>query len=446
MTISTIPVVKQELNLASRRGFITNLEGSRKGFITNYPNVTQWGNRTAAEVTAREPLNIYVHIPFCAQQCSYCYYRVVTGANRAEMNRYADAICKELEMSVKLHNLQDRPIRSIYFGGGTPTMLQREQLERITQAVKDNFTHVEDAEFTIEGEPVSMTEKKAEAFRGLPIPVTRISMGVQSLDDNVVQHTQRKDTVEKVIKAIKIAMAVVPNVNIDLMSGLAGDTLPTWKNSVEKALETGVTSITVYKTEVYANSQYFRDLRKDAIRLPDDDEELAYFEYAIDAFEKHNYKPWSFFAYTKDGDYPHVHAPALWRGEDYLPLGTSAFGKIGDQLFQNSNDADGYVKTIESGQFAIHRGHTLTCQDKMVRAALLGMKLMRLDLTAFHKTFGYRMENLCAPVVNGLLENGFITHHQDGNVNELLMTRKGILHGDYVGKQLGRALQQLGES
>jgi oxygen-independent coproporphyrinogen-3 oxidase len=435
---------RKDLDLASRRGFITNLDGSRRGFITNYPNATQWSSLNEEDIQTREPLNIYVHIPFCAQQCSYCYYRVVTGAKRAEMNRYADALCKEMEMAAELHNLRDRPVRSIYFGGGTPTMLQREQLERITRGIKDNFNYVEGAEFTIEGEPVSMTQKQADTFRDLPIPVTRISMGVQSLDNEVVKHTQRKDTVDRVIKAIHIAQSVVPNINIDLMSGLAGDTMPTWKNSVHRALETGVASITVYKTEVYANSQYFRDLRKDKIRLPNDEEEFDYFEYAVNAFEQANYKPWSFFAYTKNGDYPHIHAPSLWRGEDYLPLGTSAFGKIGDQLFQNSNEPEKYMEAIESGHFAVNRGHKLTCQDKMVRAALLGMKLMTLDLDGFHKAFGYRLEKLCAPVVNELQEKGFITLDGSEKPSTLAMTRQGILHGDYVGKQLGRALQELG--
>lgn len=438
--MSSIIPLKSELDLASRRGFITNLEGSRRGFITNYPNGTQWSNLTESDVKTREPLNLYVHIPFCAQQCSYCYYRVVTGASKAEMDRYAEAICKELDMSIALYNLKDRPIRSIYFGGGTPTMLQRTQLVRITQHIKDSFSVTEGAEFTIEGEPVSMTQKKADIFANLPIPVTRISMGVQSLDDNVIQHTQRKDTAATVIRAIDFAQSVVPNVNIDLMSGLAGDTMPTWQNSVNKALETGVSSITVYKTEVYANSQYYRELRKDAIRLPNDEEEFEYMEYAMDSFEKANYKPWSFFAFTKNGDYPHIHAPSLWQGQDYLPLGTSAFGKIGDQLYQNTNNPDKYVELVEEGHSPVNRGHKLTSQDKMVRAALLGMKLMKLDLNLFEKAFGYRLEKLCAPIVDELQNAGFVTLSD----SEIVMTRKGMLHGDYVGKQLGRGLQELG--
>ncbi len=439
--------VKKELNLSSRRGYITNLEGSRRGFITNYPNVTQWKPLTDESFFPHKPLNIYVHIPFCAQQCSYCYYRVITGAKKAEMDRYTDAICKEMTMVAAHHHLNQRPIKSIYFGGGTPTLLQKVHLAKISQAIKDNFNVCDDVEFTVEGEPVTMTEKTAENLADLPLKVTRISMGVQSLDDEVVKNTQRKDTAKKVIKAIKRAQSVGAIVNIDLMSGLAGDSLPTWKSSVHKALETGVESITVYKTEVFANTQYYKDLRKDAIHLPNDEEEFGYMEYALGAFEKANYLPWSFFTFTKNGDYPHIHAPRLWSGEDYLPLGTSAFGKLGNQLFQNSNDPEKYMEVIESGNFAVTRGHTLTAKDEMVRTILLGMKLMKLDLDLYEKTFGFRLEKLCANVMNELIENDFISLSAaiipGGHPSEIVMTRKGLLHGDYIGKQLGRAIQNL---
>ena len=187
--MSTIIPIKKELDLSARRGFITNLEGSRKGFITNYPNVTQWKELSEETLHIQEPLSIYVHIPFCAQQCSYCYYRVITGASKAEIDRYTNALCKELELSAKHYHLHQRPIKSIYFGGGTPTMLQKVHMEQITQCIKDTFEDVSGAEFTIEGEPVSMTQKSADAIDGLPIPVTRISMGVQSLDDEVIKHT-----------------------------------------------------------------------------------------------------------------------------------------------------------------------------------------------------------------------------------------------------------------
>jgi oxygen-independent coproporphyrinogen-3 oxidase len=434
--------IQNALQMSARRGFITNLEGSRRGFITNYPNVTQWGQLKDSPIQAsQEPLNIYLHIPFCAQQCSYCYYRVITGASRSDMTRYVDVLRKEMKMASERYNLRDRPIKSIYFGGGTPTMLQEVHLQAISDGLREFFPNIDaDTELTIEGEPVTMTKKKAAAFANLSIPLTRISMGVQSLDDDVIKHTQRKDKADRVIESIRYAQEVGAHVNIDLMSGLAGDTFETWKNSVDKALETGVESITVYKTEVYANSQYFRELRKDAIRLPDDEEELQYMDYALDAFEKANYKPWSVNTFTKNGDYPHIHSPRLWKGEDYLPLGTSAFGKIGDQLFQNTNDPEKYMEAIESGKFPIHRGHTLSYKDKMVRAALLGMKLMKMDLDTYENNFGFRLEKLCASTIEELVAEGFITLTDTA----IISTRKGILHADYIGKQLGRALQNIG--
>ncbi len=444
--MSTIIPIKQELGLSTSRGLLTSAEANRPGFVTNYPNVAQWREFSAADMYQPEPLNIYVHIPFCAQQCSYCYYRVVTGASKSDLDRYTDAICKEMELSAKHNRLHERPIRSIYFGGGTPTMLQRVHLQQIAQCIKDTFANIQGAEFSIEAEPVSMTQKAADSMADLPVPVTRISMGVQSLDDNVIKHTQRKDTAAKVIRAINIAQSLNVTVNIDLMSGLAGDTLPTWQNSVQKALATGVESITVYKTEVFANTQYYRDLRKDAIRLPNNTEEMEYMEYALDAFDKADYKPWSFFAFTKNGAHTHVHTPSVWSGQDNLPLGASAFGKIGDYLFQNTNDPEKYMQTIESGDLAFSRGQKLSCKDKMVRAAVLGMKVMRLDLDLFATNFGYRLEKLCAPMIAELLDNDFISLTKtttDSAPSELKMTRKGLLHADYVGKQLGQALQAI---
>jgi len=438
-----LPVTK-ELERASRRGFITNLEGGRRGFVTNYPNVSQWRLLRQDEVVHPRPLHLYVHIPFCAQQCSYCYYRVITGAGKSEMERYTGALCKEIGLAVDRYGLGNRPVQTIYFGGGTPTILPSGELQRITGCIRDHFAVAPGAEFTIEGEPVTMTAKKTDAFADLPIPVSRISMGAQSFDDGVVRTNGRKDTAERVLAAIAIARDTGAVVNIDLMSGLAGDTPESWRRTIDEALGTGVESITVYKTEVYANSEYYKQLRRNAVDLPDDDEEIAAMDYALDAFERADYSPWCFFTFTRNGAFPHRHAARVWQGEDCLPIGTSAFGKLGDQLFQNTNDPEKYMRTVEANALAVNRGHRLSAKDKMIRAALLGMKLMRLDLDGFAMDFGFRLERLCAPVFDALQSDGFVTLDDPDRPRVLAMTRRGVLHGDYVGKQLGRALQRLG--
>nr|VFJ48048.1 MAG: oxygen-independent coproporphyrinogen-3 oxidase [Candidatus Kentron sp. FW]VFJ51833.1 MAG: oxygen-independent coproporphyrinogen-3 oxidase [Candidatus Kentron sp. FW] len=420
----------------SRRGFITNLASSRKGFVTNYPNFQHWRKTTAEEIFAAKPLNIYVHIPFCAQQCAYCYYRTITGSRKSEIDRYVDALCREIDLATRRFHLGERPVISVYFGGGTPTLISGENLSKITETLHRNLNIADDCEFTVEGEPVTLIQKKADTLKELG--VNRISLGVQSLCDDVIKLSNRQDTEKKVLRAIQIAKNTGAIVNIDLMSGLAGETSETWAYTIARVLETDVESITVYKTELYANTQYFKDARNNKLELPSDEQELEFMRYALEQFEPARYLPWCFFTFTKEGRYEHIHAPSIWRGEDYFPFGTSAFGRLGDWLFQNTNEVEKYVSLVEADESPIHRGHCMTSMDKMVRDVVLGMKLINLDLKQFREKYGFSLDSFCASTIAELESDGFLSRSED----EIRLTSKGILHGDYVGKSLGKSLME----
>lgn len=431
------PTDKEAAFQTTRRGYLTELKPARRGFITNYPNFQHWKKSTGEDVLSPFPLNIYVHIPFCAQQCSYCYYKTIQGSRKSEVDQYVDTLCREIELATRHFHLDERPVRSIYFGGGTPTLLSEANITQIAECLRKHLTIDADAEFTVEAEPVTLTQKKADVLRELK--VNRVSLGVQSLCDDIIKLSNRKDTEEKVIKAIAMAQSTGASVNIDLMSGLAGETPETWAYSVRKALESNVESITVYKTELYANTEYFKEIRNDKLVLPSDEQELEFMQYAMDQFAAANYLPWSFFTFTRDGKYEHVHAPSIWKGEDYFPFGTSAFGRVGQWLFQNTNDIPKYFAQIEANKLAITRGHKLTSLDLMVRDLVLGMKLMRYNIDLFEERFGFRLEKMCAPVIGQLVDEGYVTIEN----NEIALTQKGILHGDYAGKSLGQYLLKL---
>ena len=424
---------KIDANLeTTRRGYLTHLTPARRGFITNYPNFQHWKKTSEEGILAQPPLNIYVHIPFCAQQCSYCYYKTIQNSRKSEVDQYVETLCKEIELATRRFHLDERVVNSVYFGGGTPSLLSGENLKRIVECLRSHLTIPAEAEFTVEAEPVTLTAKTADALRELK--VNRISLGVQSLCDDIIKLSNRKDTEAKVLKAIEIAQSVGAAVNIDLMSGLAGETFKTWEYSVQKALASKVESITVYKTELYANTEYFQEIRKDNLVLPSDEQELEFMQYALDEFAKANYLPWSFFTFTRDGKYAHEHAPSIWRGGDYYPFGTSAFGRVGDWLFQNTSDMAKYSQKIAEGELAINRGHQLTAQDLMVRELVLGMKLMRLDMAVFEDKFGFQVEKLCASALDELVKDDFISVE-----NQIIsLTGKGMLHGDYAGKRLGQ--------
>lgn len=412
---------------------------ARKGFITNYPNFMQWKRLGAQDMENRKPLNLYLHTPYCIQRCSYCYYKTINlrgQEKQKRMGHYVDALCRELELASELYHLKDRPVLSIYFGGGTPSLLPSEQLLQINETLRKNF-HINGAEYTVEGEPVTLTEEKLDTI--LQMGANRMSMGVQSFDTDIIQSSHRLDDEKKVLRAIELARSTPLALNIDLMSGLAGETDKTWAHSVSRAIESGVESITVYKTELYTNTEYYRGIKNKTLELPTDDEELRYMRYAMEQLEEADYLPWSFYTFTKRGENVHLHSPSVFRGDDIYAFGTSAFGRLGDYLFQNTNDEDKYIQMLSEDQLPVQRGHRLTMLDNMIRDVVLSMKLVRFSLHDFAEKYGVKLELLCAETVRELVEDGFITMSDDS----LHLTKKGILYGDYAGKSLARSLMAM---
>lgn len=409
---------------------------ARKGFVTNYPNFPHWKRMDAEEMAERRPLNIYLHTPFCIQRCSYCYYKTINlrGTEKYErMERYVNTLCREIELGAQLYNLKKRPVISIYFGGGTPSLLYEDQIERIGRTLYDNFT-IADAEFTMEAEPVTITKAKAETM--LSLKVNRMSMGVQSFDDEIIKASHRLDDEKKALRAIDLVKSTGVALNIDLMSGLAGETWDKWQHSVQRAIETGVDSVTVYKTELYSNTEYYKNIKNQTLVLPSDDEELRYMDYAMQQLQQADYVPWSFYNYTKRGGHVHIHAPSIFRGDDCAAFGVSAFGRQGDWLYQNTNDEEKYIQQVEAGELPVQRGYGLTSLDNIIRDVVLGMKLACFDLRWFQQKHGFKLESLCAQTLQELQADGFITVGAD----DIRLTAKGMLYGDYAGKSLTRSL------
>lgn len=412
---------------------------SRTGFVTNYPNFLHWKRLGAEQMLDTKPLNIYVHAPFCIQRCSYCYYKTINlrGTEKSKrIDSYVEALCREIEMASTYYNLTKRPVSSVYFGGGTPSLLSEAQLQRVIEALRKNLT-LDDSEFTVEAEPVTLTQGKADTLRKMG--VNRISMGVQSFDDNIIKQSNRLDDEKKVLKAVEIAKTIGAAINIDLMSGLAGETTKTWEHSVERAIATEVESITVYKTELYANTPYYQALREERLELPDEDRELKFMQYAMDQLGDAGYKSWSFFTFTKESHHQHAYATNTFLGEDVYAFGVSAFGRLGNYLFQNTNDEPKYIELAKQGQLPVARGHQLTTLDEMIRYVVLAMKLIHFDLRVFQEKYGFKLETLCASTLEQLETEDYITLSTDA----ITLTTKGILHGDYVGKSLVKCLLKM---
>ncbi|VEN73207.1 Oxygen-independent coproporphyrinogen III oxidase [Candidatus Desulfarcum epimagneticum] len=412
---------------------------SRKGFVTNYPHFRKWKKAPPPEMSGTGPVHIYLHIPFCIQRCAYCYYSAVPlkeAGGAKELGEYVDALRREIKTASRRFHLRERPVASIYFGGGTPTVMNEGHFSRIIDALHENLD-IQDPEFTVEAEPVTLARKKADFLKS--VGVNRISLGVQSFCDDIIQLCGRLDTAEKALRAVEIASQTGAVVNIDLLSGLAGETMNSWSHTLEQALLTGAESVTVYKMELHANTAYYRKIRAGAIQIPSDDEELEFMRHALGRFEEKNYLPWSFFTFTQNGRHENIYASGIWRGEDCHAFGVSGFGGMGEWLFQNTSDRKKYLALAGAGEIPIQRGHRMTGKDRMIRDVLLCMKLTRLDMRNFEDRHGLSLESLCPKALEELEDEGFIRLEN----SHIEMTRKGILYGDHTGKRLAAPLMEL---
>ena len=417
---------------------LKRLEPKRLPLNPNYPPFRQWKRSAIEEMLTEKPLNIYVHIPFCTQRCAFCYYKTVDLKERPEVEGYIVALCKEIEMATKRFHLGERKVASIYFGGGTPTLLREHHFEKLVECLHNNF-QIDSPQFTVEAEPLTVSESKMKILSKLG--VSRVSLGVQSFCDSIIKLSGRGHDEKQAFRAIEIARATGDwSVNIDLLSGLAGETEETWARSVDCALSTGVESITVYKMEAFSNTQVYQlGVREDTLALPSDEQELKFMQYAMEQFEQANYRPWSFFTFTQNGHHVNEYTQSIFETTDLYGFGASAYGVLGDVLLQNTIDLEKYTATVDAGEIPLARGHQLNSLEKMTREVLLGMKLLHFDLRGFQKRHGFKLESLCASTLNELEKEKFIFLSE----NEVNLTSKGLLFGDYVGQILVDCFKQM---
>jgi oxygen-independent coproporphyrinogen-3 oxidase len=410
---------------------------SRRGFIITYPMFRYWHKDAVEEGLRPPPLNLYIHMPYCIQRCAYCYFKTTTlKENRLrDIDRYVSSVCRELALGARHFNLKGRPVETVYFGGGTPTLMSEENIDKLFAALEENFT-LADPQITFEGEPVTLTERKAALLKRHK--VNRISLGIQSFKEEIVFQTGRADTEEQAMKAIELAKSTGAEVNIDLISGLAGETPETWAYSVQRALEADVHNITIYKLELYANTPYYSAERHHEIALPSDEEELALIKYAMAELKKHDYRPVNTFTFTKGGAYDQLNTKSKWLGNDNFAAGVSAFGSLGGWNYQNTNDIGAYTEIVERDELPAFRGYRCTSFDLLVRDVVMGIKLVNLSHTRIRAKHGLDLLKICDGELSRLGGEGFIAV-DDENIS---LTEQGILYGDYVGRVLEGCLKK----
>jgi oxygen-independent coproporphyrinogen-3 oxidase len=239
-------------------------------FVANYPPFSVWTAEAvpgeaqpalAAPAPPDVPLGLYLHIPFCRKRCHFCYFRVYTDKNAREVEDYLSLLAREWELYDQTRALEGRPLDFVYFGGGTPSFLSTRQLQRLVSRLSGARSWTTAEEVTFECEPGTLTESKLAAIRDMG--VTRLSLGVENFDDRILELNGRAHRSPEIEVSYRYARSLdFPQINVDLIAGMLGETDANWRDCVRRTLELAPDSVTIYQMELPYNTTISKDLLK----------------------------------------------------------------------------------------------------------------------------------------------------------------------------------------
>jgi oxygen-independent coproporphyrinogen-3 oxidase len=404
-------------------------------FISNYPPFSQWSVDALAEVKqalqsppADVPLGLYLHIPFCRKRCKFCYFRVYTDKNAHDVETYVSALSREIELVSRLPVMGGRPFRFVYFGGGTPSFLSAKQLTSLVDRLRANINWDKAEEVTFECEPGTLSEPKLQTI--MLLGVSRLSLGLEKFSDAILEENGRAHLSGEVYKAWDwIQAADFANVNIDLISGMVGETWDNWRENIKKTIELDPDSVTIYQMELPFNTVYSKDILGNVIETPVADwpTKRDWLDYAYDELQAAGYAVSSAYTLVKEKNKVNFsYRDNLWRGSDLLATGVASFGHVSGMHYQNLPDWAEYTGSLERGELPLSRGMRPTKHQLLVREMILQLKTGELDAGYFRRKFGVEIADDWRDAWQQYQSEGYL--EVDGD--RITLTRAGLLRAD----------------
>ena len=368
---------------------------------------------------------IYIHIPFCKQRCLYCAF--YSSTLHSKQQEYCDALCREIIMR---RNYIIGIIDTVYFGGGTPSTLTREQLQKILGTIKEHYRLSPSAEITIEANPDDLTPEYLATLRSLSF--NRLSMGIQSFDDAQLKAIGRRHTAERARQAVKDARtAGFENISIDLMFALPSSTSAQWQESIQQAISLRPTHISAYNLTYEEETPLYRALQQGKIEAVDEEENLEQFEILIEQLAAAGYRHYEISNFALPG-YESRHNSSYWHDIPYLGCGASAHSYNGESRSWNISDIKTYIEGINNGA-PFSEVEQLTTAEQYNDAILTRLRTADgVPSDWMRKKFGdkltdYMLRNAAPHIAAGRLK-------EDNGI--LSLTREGLFVSDAIIRDL----------
>ncbi|HKQ48173.1 MAG TPA: coproporphyrinogen-III oxidase family protein [Phycisphaerae bacterium] len=408
-------------------------------FVANYPPFSVWQPEHIPSALAAldaashgeavgRPVGLYLHIPFCRKRCKFCYFRVYTDKNADEVDVYTDALGKEIGLYAERQALAGRQFEFVYFGGGTPSFLSNEQLLRLIDRIRQHWNWDAAREVTFECEPGTLKESKLATIK--EIGVTRLSLGIEHFDDEVLSINGRAHKSPEVFRSYEWARAVCfDQINIDLIAGMVGDTEDKWRATVEKALILSPDSLTIYQMELPFNAVFSREAVEAGTAPPVAGwaTKRAWVNYAFDQFLAAGYVVSSAYTLIKPSTHAgFVYRDSLWHGADMIGTGVASFSHFGGVHYQNADQWHDYIATVERSELPIGRALAVPPRSLAIREMILQLKTGRIDAGYFRDKFDLDILEEFGGEWAAIEREGYATHAGD----EIRLTREGLLRAD----------------
>lgn len=365
-------------------------------------------------------ISLYVHIPFCKQRCFYCDFPTFAGKEQYR-EAYVNALIKEIQ-----EKCSDYVIKTIFIGGGTPSHLEVEELEKLLRVInrlklKDNI------EYSMECNPGTLSKEKLLVMK--ENGVNRISFGLQSCNDKLLKEIGRIHTFSEFLENYNLARKIgFKNINVDLMYGLPNLTIELWKDTLDQICKLKPEHISAYSLIIEEGTAFYKLYEKDKLNLPEEDKERIMDKLTKKILKENGYHQYEISNYSLNG-MECEHNKVYWSLEDYIGVGCASSSYINGVRKVNEGTINEYIKKINSGKDVIVEEHINSIEDEMEEFIFMGLRMLNgIDILKFEKKFGVDIGSIYGKVIEKNIKDGLLNL----NNNNMVLTAKGIELSNYV--------------
>lgn len=365
---------------------------------------------------------IYIHVPFCKTKCIYCDFYSSTRAEA--LPRYVRALCREL--TERKEYLKGESVKTVYFGGGTPSLLAAEDFQRIFDTIEQHYGLDQVEEITLEANPDDLTEEYLQSLHNLPL--NRISIGIQTFNDSLLRLLKRRHDARQAIEAVKrCRLAGFNNISIDLIYGLPGETDSDWEEDLQQAISLDVEHISAYHLIYEEQTPIHRMLQQKQITAVEEENSLRFFSTLIDKLNEAGYEHYEISNFCKPGRQSR-HNSSYWQGIPYLGCGPSAHSFDGESRSWNTSSLTHYTDSIERGA-RLFETEWLSNTTRYNECIITGLRTKQgISVEEIGSRFGTDLQAYCLTQAEPHLHAGYLSLSD----KRLSLTRTGIFISDGI--------------